>query len=110
MSKVKIEQWKNPANNPIALNGKSIVIGRITKEKTAEFKTLSIKLFDVNDPHLTTEFPIKELLYTNTEKVELIDLDVTYYLEGSDMVINDLESAEVHKTGNSIRIKGFQKK
>ena len=110
MSKAKIEQWKNPTNNPIILNGKAIVIGRITKEKTAEFKTLSIKLFNVNDPHLTSEFPTKELLYTNTEKLDLTDLDVSFYLEGSDVVINDLESVEVTKTGNTIRIKGFQQK
>jgi len=60
-----------------------------------EFKTLVIALFDKNNPHKTGETPLKVLEYPNMEKIRIRNLSVSYYLEGNDMVINDLKSVNL---------------
>jgi len=83
---------------------KSILITRLPRKGDNEFKTASIKLFKVNDPHKTTEFPTKELEYDNVEKVILKKFKINYFLEGNDLIINDLKSINIEKKKNIIEI------
>ena len=43
-----------------------------------------------------------------TEKIRIRRLNTSYYLEGNDIVINDLEELYITKEGNKIIIKGYQ--
>jgi len=83
---------------------KSILITRLPRKGDNEFKTASIKLFNVNDPHKTTEFPKKELEYDNIEKVILKKMKINYFLEGNDLIINDLKAINIDKKKNIIEI------
>lgn len=91
---------------------KSVMIGRLPRKKEGdkadEYKTASIKLYTVNNPHKTTEFPIKELEFPNIEKIRIRHLNVSYYLEGNDIIINDLDEFKIVKKGSKLVVRGFQ--
>ncbi|MCF7872479.1 hypothetical protein K9L97_05595 [Candidatus Woesearchaeota archaeon] len=101
---------KDPKENKIKLNTKSILISRDSSKKTTnQYRTLLIKCFDQNNPHKVPDlFPKTQYEFTNTEKIRLRRLNVSYYLEGNDIVINDLEEAYIIKEGNNIILKGYQ--
>ena len=84
---------------------KSILVTRMPRKGDSEFKTASIKLFKVNDPHKTTELPTKMLEYDNIEKILLKNLNIDYYLEGNDIIINNLQEIDIEKKGSVIEIK-----
>ena len=84
---------------------KSLLVTRMPRTKEGEFKTASIKLFKINDPHKTDELPSKTFEYSNVEKVLLKNIkEVDYYLEGNDLIINNLEEIEIEKKGTTIAI------
>lgn len=83
---------------------KSILVTRMPRKGNNEFKTASIKLFKINDPHKTAELPTKMLEYINIEKILLKKLDIDYYLEGNDLIINNLKNIKIEKKGNTIYI------
>ena len=88
---------------------KSLLIGRMYKNEGDDFRTVSIKLFDVNNPHKTTKFPKETLEYPNIEKVKLNGLNPIYYSEGNDIIINDLQSVDMKIEKTTIVITGVQK-
>jgi hypothetical protein len=112
MSGQKIEEIKNPKQKKLTISTKSVLISRMTKESEKDvFKTATLKFFKVNNPHLTQEFPTKVIIFTNTEKIRLMDLNVSYYLEGNDIVVNDLEELEIcQEDGSRLYLAGKQKK
>ena len=99
---------RNPPEKEIKISAKSALIGRLPRKEGDKFKTAVIRLFDVNNPHKTTEFPTKTYEFDNTEKIRIRRLNVSYYLEGNDTVINDLEEIFIQHDGNKIVVKGYQ--
>lgn len=50
-----------------------------------------INLFDVNNPHLSSEAP-KECLEFNGSEILIKGIDVMFLTQGNDLVLNDLET------------------
>ncbi|MFO8016146.1 MAG: hypothetical protein R6U32_03510 [Candidatus Woesearchaeota archaeon] len=78
---VKTERYKT----------KCAMLGRKPKQREGEFKTAVIALHEVNNPHKSGETPTKVLEFPNMEKVRVRNLNMSYYLEGNDIIINDLK-------------------
>ncbi|MFH1668561.1 MAG: hypothetical protein ABIA62_01395 [Candidatus Woesearchaeota archaeon] len=98
----------DPKDDVLKIVAKSALIGRLPRKEGDKFKTAVIRLYDVNNPHKTTEFPKKTFEFTNTEKVRIRKLSASYYLEGNDLVINDLEELDITHEGNKLVIRGKQ--
>ena len=84
---------------------KSVLVTRLPRIGDNEFKTASIKLFKINDPHKTDELPDKTFEYPNIEKIVIKNIELDYYLEGNDIIINNLEDIEIEQKGTIIEIK-----
>lgn len=87
---------------------KSAIIGR-KRGKDPEHFTCFVNLCNVNDPHLTDTVPHTFLDFEKISKVKIKDLVVNYYLNGNDLVINDLDSITVTQQGEKLFISGKQK-
>ena len=91
----------------------SAIISRKERDPTSddEYMIGIIKLFDVNNPHKTTSLPKKTLSYKNIEKIRLRNLSVSYYLEGNDIIINDLIElyVKVDENKHKITVRAYQK-
>ena len=83
---------------------KSVLVTRLPRKNDNEFKTASIKLFNINNPQMTEELPIETLEYENVEKIIIKEKEVDYFLEGNDLIINNLEEVNVEKEGNIVII------
>lgn len=83
---------------------KSIIISRKPGKKGADFYTAIIAIFDENNGHLTGKPPRQAVEFENTEKVMIKGLDVDFYTEGNDIVINNLTQIAVEKKGSSLII------
>ena len=103
-----MDEVNNPDDKEIKVPTKSALIGRLPRKEGAKFKTAVIRLYNVNNPHKTTEFPVKTFVFDDTEKIRIRRLNVSYYLEGNDIVINDLEEIYIIHEGNKIIVKGYQ--
>ena len=53
---------------------------------------------------MTEELPIETLEYENVEKIIIKEKEVDYFLEGNDLIINNLEEVNVEKEGNIVII------
>ena len=87
---------------------KSVLVTRMARyddEKKNEFKNALVKLFNINDPHKTSELPTKEFKFVNIEKVILKNLEIDYYLEGNDLILNNLEEIEIEQKDTIVEIK-----
>ena len=76
---------------------KSAIIGRMPRREGDEYKTLFIKMFDVEKPLRTEHFPTEDIEMPNVRKVIFEGKFPFYYLEGNDMVyrfINELDITE----------------
>ncbi|MBU0461002.1 MAG: hypothetical protein KJ574_00290 [Nanoarchaeota archaeon] len=85
-----------------------IMIGRLPRREGDQFKTAVFRFFDKNNGHKTGEFPIDTLEYPNIEKVRIRRMNVSYYLEGNDIIVNDLEEVRLIKKGSLIMVRGYQ--
>ena len=83
---------------------KSLLIARLPRKGDNEFKTASIKLFNINDPHKTDELPTESLEYENIEKIIIKNKEIDYFLEGNDLIINNLEEINIEEKDNIIEI------
>ncbi|MBW2972392.1 hypothetical protein KY359_05125 [Candidatus Woesearchaeota archaeon] len=99
---------RDPKEKALKLSTKSVLIGRLPRREGDKFKTAVVRLYNVNNPHKTTEFPVKTYEFSDTEKVRIRRLNVSYYLEGNDIVINDLEELYILREDNKLIIKGYQ--
>lgn len=99
---------KNPPEKVFKIEGKSALIGRLPREEGCKFKTAVVRMFNVNNPHKTEEFPFKTFEFSDIEKIRVRRLNISYYLEGNDMVINDLEELYLTHEDNKLVIKGYQ--
>ncbi|NQU78818.1 hypothetical protein HQ545_03535 [Candidatus Woesearchaeota archaeon] len=103
-----METIKDPKDKVFKMATKSALIGRLPRKEGDKYKTAVIRLYDVNNPHKTTEFPKQTIEFTNTEKVRIRRLNVSYYLEGNDTVLNDLEEIYITHENNKLSIRGYQ--
>lgn len=81
-------------------------------DENDDFKTAVIALFDENNPHKNGKTPLKVLEYPNMEKVRVRNLNVSFYLEGNDIVINDLKEIklEIDEENRKIVFRAEQEK
>lgn len=76
---------------------KSIVISRKPGKDKDGLWTAIIAMFEDNNPHLKAKVPFKTVEYEDVIKVRLRDLaNVSLYLMGNDLVINNLIHLDVH--------------
>ena len=88
---------------------KSITISRKPGTDKDGFWTAFIGLFEDNNPHLKAKAPIKVLEIEEVEKVRLHDLrNVSYYLMGNDIVINNLVELNTEYKDNILTLTGKQ--
>ena len=88
---------------------KSIMVGRKPRIGTNKYKTATISLFTRNNPHKTGEVPREVLEFPNSEKVRINDLiNISYYLEGNDLVVNDLDQVEIGLDKTIVTVVGKQ--
>ncbi len=77
---------------------RSIIIGRKPRVEGNEFKTAFIKIYQEVKPLTIDDFPETELDFPNIEKVVFSQIP-EYYLEGNDLVFDDIQSFEVNAEG-----------
>lgn len=82
---------------------KSVVISRKPGEDKDGFKTAFIGLFKENNPHLKGKAPFEVIEIKNVEKVRIRELrNISYYLMGNDIVINNLETVSIDNSEKNI--------
>ncbi|MGM5483492.1 MAG: hypothetical protein ACQER9_01085 [Nanobdellota archaeon] len=88
--------------------GKCVVFGRKPRKAEGQYKTAFFKIYKEVNPLKNNNgdvFPDKELDFPDTEKVEIRNFDVDYYLEGNDLVIDDIKAIDIEQEGNIISLK-----
>ncbi len=88
---------------------KSVVISRKPGKNKDEYWSAFFGLFDENNPHLKAKAPLHVLEFKLIEKVRIRDLrNISYYLTGNDIVINNLTELVIDVKGNIITMTGKQ--
>jgi len=88
---------------------KSVMIARKPGKNKEGLKSAFIGLFDENNPHLKGRAPSKVLEIPEIQKVRLRELrNVSYYLEGNDLIVNNLKEVTIIKEANILTITGKQ--
>jgi len=82
---------------------KSIIISRKPGSDKDGLKSAFIGLFKENNPHLKGRAPFEVLEIPNIEKVRIRELrNISYYLLGNDIVINNLTQVTIEKDDDHI--------
>ncbi len=90
-------------------NVKSITISKKAGGSEDKYRIAFIGLFDENNPHLIARAPFKVLEIDDIEKVRLHDLrNVSFYLVGNDIIINNLEKLNVETSSGVVTLSGKQ--
>jgi hypothetical protein len=88
---------------------KSVVISRKPGLDKNDLKTAFIGLFNENNPHLKAKEPIEVIEIEKIEKVRIRDLiNISYYLLGNDIVINNLTEVSIDSKDKIVTITGKQ--
>ena len=90
---------------------KSVVVSRKPGKDKDEggLWTAFIGLFDENNPHLKAKVPIEVINIQEVEKVRIRELrNISYYLMGNDIVINNLEELIIINKNNIVTLTGKQ--
>ena len=88
---------------------KSITISRKPGDDKEGLWCAFIGLFDENNPHLKAKAPKEVLEIKEVEKVRIRDLrNISYYLAGNDIVINDLTEVSLDHKDNILTLTGKQ--
>ena len=103
-----IKTIKNPKEKSIKIETTCAIISRKPAASEDEFKTAIIGLYAKNKAHKIGEFPKTVYEFSNIEKVRIKGLNCSYYLEGNDIVVNDLEELFLIHEGSMLVIKGYQ--
>lgn len=99
---------KNPKQKEIKVACTCAILSRKPEVSDDAFKTASIGIYDVNNPHKLAKFPRMTYDFTNIEKVRIKGLNISYYTEGNDIIINDLEELFIIQEGTMLILKGYQ--
>lgn len=90
---------------------KSIIIGRKKRSNpNDDNRPCFVALFDMNNPHKQSKAPNKILDFETKHRIMIKGLDLSYLLEGNDIVINDLKEISVEEEGYHVIITGKQDK
>ncbi|MBT4936247.1 hypothetical protein HOL21_01245 [Candidatus Woesearchaeota archaeon] len=90
-------------------NVKSITLSRKPGKDKEGFWTAFIGLFNENNPHLKAKVPFEVLNIPDVEKVRIHELrNISYYLMGNDIIINNLEELTIEKKDNILILQGKQ--
>ena len=93
---------------------KSAIVGRKGKRDEEGSSPVFVNLFKINDPHKTSEVPFKfldqEMNLKKIHKINIHKLSISYLIEGSDILINDLKWIEVKEKEGHLDIYGEQEK
>ncbi len=90
-------------------NAVSVVVSRKPGKDKEGLWSAFIGLFQENNPHLKGKAPFEVLEIKEIEKIRIRELrNISYYLAGNDIVINNLKKVEVIKDGNILTITGKQ--
>jgi len=88
---------------------KSVVVSRKPSHKNEESWSAFIGLFEENNPHLKAKVPFEIIEIKNVEKVRIRDLrNISYYLMGNDVVINNLEEVMIDDKDGIVTLTGKQ--
>src|SRR3989344_4287710 len=88
---------------------KSVVISRKPGKNKDGFWTAFIGLFNENNPHLKAKAPIEVMEVKDVEKVRIRELrNVSYYLMGNDIVINNLLVLSIDVDKHIVTLTGKQ--
>ncbi|MBI2102788.1 hypothetical protein HYT55_03035 [Candidatus Woesearchaeota archaeon] len=88
---------------------KSVTVSRKPSETKEETWSAFIGLFDENNPHLKGRAPFEVLDIPNIEKIRVRELrNISYYLMGNDLIINNLEEVSIAREGSVVIITGKQ--
>ena|SRR3989338_9623459 len=90
-------------------NAKSITVSRKPGLNRDGLWSAFIGFFDENNPHLKAKVPFKVLELKEVEKVRIRDLrNISYYLMGNDIVINNLKEVVIDQAGHIVTLTGKQ--
>ena len=88
---------------------KSVVVSRKPSHKDEEVWHAFIGFFDENNPHLKGKVPFEVVEIQNVQKVRIKELrNVSYYLMGNDIVINNLEELTIEQEDGVVTLTGKQ--
>jgi hypothetical protein len=88
---------------------KSVVVSRKPGKDDDTLKTAFIGLFNENNPHLKAKAPFEVLEIEEIEKVRFHELrNISFYLMGNDIIINNLEELVISQQGNILTLTGKQ--
>jgi len=88
---------------------KSVVISRKPSHKDEEVWHAFIGFFDENNPHLKGKVPREVVEIPRVEKIRIRELrNISYYLLGNDLVINNLEELTIEQEENVVILTGKQ--
>jgi hypothetical protein len=82
---------------------KSVVVGRKPRIGENEFKTAFIKVYLQKNPLTLDDFPDEEVDFANIEQITFSE-PPKYYLEGNDLVFDDILGVDVTQTGTALHI------
>jgi hypothetical protein len=105
-----IKEIENPKERIIKIPTASVLIGTEACKTDSEIcGTVVLRLFNINNPHKRHNvFPTHVLRFNDIEKVRVRRLNVSYYLAGPHIVINDLEELYILNEDNKLVLKGYQ--
>ncbi len=84
---------------------KSIIVARKKYEGNEELPYIvEIKLFAINNPHMTAEVPEKVLEFRGIECVQIAGLPTNYFIRGNDIIINDADTVKIEQKKNVVTI------
>jgi hypothetical protein len=105
-----IKEMTDPKDKVIKVETTSVLIGTETCKIGSEVcDTVVLRLFKVNNPHKKNNvFPTHVIRFSNMDKVRIRRLNVSYYLAGPHIVINDLEELYIIQEDRKLVLKGYQ--
>jgi len=92
------------------IEAKSAIVGRKGKRDEEGNSPVFVNVFKINNPHKTSEVPIKFTDFDKIHKINIHKLTLSYLIEGSDILINNLKWIEVKERDGHLDIYGEQEK
>jgi hypothetical protein len=90
-------------------HAKSVIISRKPGKDKEGLKNAFLGFFTENNPHLKGKAAAEVVEIPEVEKVRIRELrNVSYYLMGNDIVINNLVEVRLVKEGNILTLTGKQ--
>ncbi|MEW5896645.1 MAG: hypothetical protein AB1668_03065 [Nanoarchaeota archaeon] len=97
------------APKTVVYKARSVVVSRKPGRDRDDLWSAFIGLFEENNPHLKARVPFKVLEIPKIEKIRLQELrNVSYYLTGNDIVINNLKELRIDAKDHILELSGRQ--